>query len=90
MSNITAGMKRKYVGIDCEQLYSNKSRNKPVEGRVDPTFGQRSALPGLDDDTSMEADEEGLNYDEEEDAALAYLRAVRLVPICSQEEQDLC
>lgn len=73
--------KRKHDEDSTEQLYSNKSRSRPtVEPRMDPTYGQRSALPGLDDDTTMEGDEELLNYDEDMDA-LAYLRAVRLVTI---------
>ncbi|KAI1001247.1 hypothetical protein K3495_g6952 [Podosphaera aphanis] len=34
-------------------IYSNKSRCRPsLEARVDPVFGQRSAFPGLDDETS--------------------------------------
>lgn len=66
-------------------------------GKVDPTFGQRSAIPGLDDDYSYEepgSGEENLDYGScasgsegmsEEDKvgreAMQYLRAVRLV-IC--------
>ncbi|EHK97588.1 hypothetical protein M7I_6640 [Glarea lozoyensis 74030] len=57
---------------------SNKSRARaPGEAyaRVDPTYGQRSAIPGLDDETN--GDDEGtLNYDEDMDA-IAYLRSVR-------------
>jgi hypothetical protein len=59
---------------------SNKSRARvPGEAyaRVDPTYGQRSAIPGLDDETSVD-DEGTLNYDEDMDA-IAYLRSVRLV-----------
>jgi len=75
-----SGIKRKYEDGEGEQLYSNKSRNRPSEGRFDPTYGQKSAIPGLDDDNTMEADDEGLNYhDEVELSAMAYLRAVRLV-----------
>ena len=47
-----------------------------MEARVDPTYGQRSAIPGLDDDTVMEGDEDTLDYDEDMEA-LKYLRAVR-------------
>jgi hypothetical protein len=50
-----------------------------VEARVDPTYGQRSAIPGLDDDTTMngdDGDDGELNYEEDMDA-LAYLRSVR-------------
>lgn len=50
---------------------------KTVEARVDPTYGQRSAIPGLDDDTSF-GDEDELDYSEDMNA-LEYLRSVRLV-----------
>lgn len=73
------GTKRKNEEEYSGEVYSNKSRSRPsVEARIDPTYGQRSAIPGLDDDTTMEGEEDDLNYDEEMDA-LAYLRAVRLV-----------
>jgi hypothetical protein len=42
-------------------------------GRVDPTSGQRSAIPGLDD----ENEDSDLEYGEEMEDALSYLRAVR-------------
>jgi hypothetical protein len=74
-----AGAKRKHEDDPPEQVYGNKSRHRPaVEPRVDPTYGQRSAIPGLDDETTMEGDEDWMNYDDDMDA-LAYLRAVRLV-----------
>ena len=74
-----AGTKRKHGEDSPDAFYSNKSRSRPsVEARIDPTYGQRSAIPGLDDDTIMEGEDEDLNYDEEMDA-LAYLRSVRLV-----------
>lgn len=70
--------KRKYGQDSPEQ--GNKSRHRPtVEPRVDPTYGQRSAIPGLDDDTIMEGEEEWMNYDDDGMDALAYLRSVRLV-----------
>jgi hypothetical protein len=76
-----AGTKRKHGEESSEAVYTSKSRSRPsVEGRIDPTYGQRSAIPGLDDDTVMEGDDEDLNYDEGMDA-LAYLRSVRLVHI---------
>ncbi|CAD6446138.1 5a7e112b-f7e6-4b14-8619-5b46ad6565a2 [Sclerotinia trifoliorum] len=49
-------------------LYSNKRSNPVREGRVDPVYGQRSALPADDDSVSL--DEDGLD-------ALSYLRSVR-------------
>lgn len=72
------GTKRKSRGDTPEEVYNHRARSKPsAEARVDPTYGQRSAIPGLDDDTVQ--DEGGLDYDDEEMDALAYLRAVRLV-----------
>jgi hypothetical protein len=76
---IMAGIKRRHGEELSDTVYSNKSRSRPsIEARVDPTYGQRSAIPGLDDDTTMEGEEDDLTYDEEMDA-LAYLRSVRLV-----------
>ena len=74
-----AGMKRK-ESDDSDHLYSNKSRSRPsvVEARVDPTYGQRSALPGLDDETTASWDDDGLSYyDDTSLEALNYLRSVR-------------
>lgn len=72
-----SGTKRKHESDSPDQVYNNKSKaRKSVEGRVDPTYGQRSAIPGLDDDTTIADDE--LSYNEDMDA-LAYLRAVRFV-----------
>jgi hypothetical protein len=69
--------KRKYSDESPTGIYDNKSRaRQSVEARVDPTYGQRSALPGLDDET-LDYDDE-LNYGDEMDA-LAYLRSVRQV-----------
>jgi len=83
------GTKRKHGDDSTDALYTNKSRSRPSgEARIDPTYGQRSAIPGLDDDTIMEGEDEDLNYDEEMDA-LAYLRSVRLVGLLyvrSEEE----
>lgn len=70
--------KRKHPGDSTDELYSNKTRSKPSAiARVDPTYGQRSAIP-LDDESGSVDDNGGLAYDEEMDA-LAYLRSVRLV-----------
>ena len=73
--------KRKFEDNSSETLYSNKARAKPtVEGRIDPTYGQRSALPGLDDEeVAFDGDDDSLNYDDSMDA-ISYLRSVRLVP----------
>jgi hypothetical protein len=40
--------------------------------RIDPTYGQRGALPGLDDGYEGESDQDELSKD-----AMAYLRTVR-------------
>jgi hypothetical protein len=73
-----AGTKRK-DSDDLDHLYSNKSRSRPsvIEARVDPTYGQRSALPGLDDETETSWDDERLSYDDISLEALNYLRLVR-------------
>jgi hypothetical protein len=72
-----AGTKRKHGEGSSDPLYSNKSRSRPsiVESRVDPTYGQRSAIPGLD----TAGDEDELDYGEDGSDALSYLRSVRLV-----------
>lgn len=57
------------------QLYNNRSRARPsvVEARVDPTYGQRSAIPGLDNESTTSWDDD----DETSLEALKYLRSVR-------------
>ncbi|CZS91883.1 uncharacterized protein RAG0_02436 [Rhynchosporium agropyri] len=71
-----AETKRKSRGDTPEAESSHKLRSKPsAEAKVDPTYGQRSAIPGLDNETLQYSDEE-FDYDEDMDA-LAYLRAVR-------------
>ena len=73
-----AGTKRKSRGDTPEDIHSSNSRARPSsEAKVDPTYGQRSAIPGLDNET-LEYGDEDFDYDEDMDA-LAYLRAVRLV-----------
>jgi len=61
--------------VSAEPLYNNKYQSTPAN--VDPTYGQRSAFPGLDDDYEQGGDGDP-DYDEEMDA-MVYLRAVRLV-----------
>ncbi|CAL3973391.1 unnamed protein product [Diplocarpon coronariae] len=71
------GVKRKSRGHTPEETPNKKSRCKPsVEAKVDPVYGQRSAIPGLDDYTLYNGEDSDYNYDDEIDA-LAYLRAVR-------------
>lgn len=85
-----AGKKRKHGDDSLDAVFTNKSRSRPsAEGRIDPTYGQRSAIPGLDDDTIMEGEDKNLNYDGEMDA-LAYLRSVRLVhSTCDPSKEEL-
>jgi hypothetical protein len=52
------------------------SKPKQAEGKPDPTYGQRAAFPGLDDDESAQISDDDLEFEENGDA-LAYLRAVR-------------
>jgi hypothetical protein len=82
MPTMVAGTKHKQEEeVFPARLYSNKSRSRPsvVEARVDPIYGQRSALPGLDNDNEPTAvwDEDGLPYDDGGMDALSYLRSVR-------------
>lgn len=83
-----AGTKRKYDYESNGESPSNKSRpNKQVEPRVDPTYGQRSALPGLDEiATKREADNDSLLSFEDEMDAQSYLRSVRLVRLVTSPE----
>ncbi|KAK4192462.1 hypothetical protein QBC35DRAFT_483876 [Podospora australis] len=52
------------------------SKSKSTEAKTDPTYGQRSAFPGLDDEVAAQISDEDLEFEECGDA-LAYLRAVR-------------
>lgn len=81
------GTKRKHGQDSPNELYSHKSRAKPtVEARVDPTYGQRSAIPGLDDDANIEGYDDEVNYDDQD--ALSYLRAVRLVLVPHTQQKS--
>lgn len=75
--------------IDLESIGATKrSRQSPPVasqsisyGRVDPTYGQRSAIPGLDEDAYGDTESE-IAYEDEGGItgdALAYLRSVRWV-----------
>ncbi|KAL2019589.1 hypothetical protein VTK56DRAFT_9486 [Thermocarpiscus australiensis] len=69
---------------DEETSYSSNKRRrdqqssklKHAEGKPDPTYGQRVAFPGLDDNEASQSMDDDLEYEENGDA-LAYLRAVR-------------
>lgn len=84
-----AGTKRKHGDDSTDTVYNSKSRSRPsAEARIDPTYGQRSAIPGLDDDTIMEGEDGDLKYDEEMDA-MTYLRSVRLVhQVCIKSKEE--
>lgn len=72
-----AGTKRKHGDNTPGQINGSKSqaRQSEVQPRLDPTYGQRSALPGLDDD-NITADDD-LDYAETDSEALHYLKTVR-------------
>jgi hypothetical protein len=81
------GPKRSHNAVtadDNESSYSTSKRRreqqgskpKQAEGKPDPTYGQRAAFPGLDDDASGQISDDELEFEESGDA-LAYLRAVR-------------
>ncbi|KAK4136954.1 hypothetical protein BT67DRAFT_417536 [Trichocladium antarcticum] len=55
---------------------NKKEKDKHLEGKPDPTYGQRAAFPGLDDDEPGQIIDDDLEY-EEDFGALAYLKAVR-------------
>lgn len=55
---------------------NKKEKDKHLEGKPDPTYGQRAAFPGLDDDEPRQIIDDDLEY-EEDFGALAYLKAVR-------------
>ncbi|SPQ19065.1 d7e2c077-36d8-4dd7-935c-52588288f31a [Thermothielavioides terrestris] len=83
------GSKRDYSDLtaddndDLSLSSSNKRRReqqgsklRQAESKADPTYGQRVAFPGLDDDEPAQLTDDDLEF-EEHDEALAYLRAVR-------------
>ncbi|KAH6628322.1 hypothetical protein F5144DRAFT_578660 [Chaetomium tenue] len=80
------GPKRNHNAVmagDDNESSSNKRRReqqpskpKQVEGKPDPTYGQRTAFPGLDDDGSAQFSDDDLEFEQNAEA-LAYLRAVR-------------
>jgi single-stranded DNA-binding protein len=86
---VTMGPKRNHnavtAGDDNDSSYSSSnkrrreqqnSKPKQVEGKPDPTYGQRTAFPGLDDDGSAQISDDDLEFEANAEA-LAYLRAVR-------------
>lgn len=78
---MTNNKKRKFDHDSGAELFNQKNWRPTEEPRVDPTYGQRSAIPGLDS-VAYGEDEESLSYDDDMDA-LSYLRAVRLVHLLS-------
>ena len=83
LTHETMGTKRKRATPPGSPAVFNNKMKTSVEARVDPTYGQRNALPGLDPDTRDQADEDSqISYDDDGnmgDDALSYLRSVRLV-----------
>ena len=66
---------------------SNGPPKEASQGRIDPTYGQRSAFPGLDEDSSAAAEDDELDYGDDAEA-LSYLRAVRCVTFQSHIPVD--
>ncbi|KFY09497.1 hypothetical protein V492_05480 [Pseudogymnoascus sp. VKM F-4246] len=54
----------------------NAPPKEGTQGRIDPTYGQRSAFPGLDEEEGFGDDDDDLDYGDDA-GALSYLRAVR-------------
>ncbi|KFY28854.1 hypothetical protein V493_02732 [Pseudogymnoascus sp. VKM F-4281 (FW-2241)] len=54
----------------------NPPPKEGTQGRIDPTYGQRSAFPGLDEGGGFTAEDDDLDYGDD-DGAISYLRAVR-------------
>lgn len=56
----------------------NAAPKEGTQGRIDPTYGQRSAFPGLDEESGFGEKDDDLDYGDNAEA-LSYLRAVRCV-----------
>lgn len=80
---MTGAKRKRPSSPESTSIYSSKTRAKAVvEARVDPTYGQRSALPGLDIGNGQEYDCDGAGSCSEEDGeigvlAIEYLQSVR-------------
>ena len=57
---------------------SNAPPKEGTQGRIDPTYGQRSAFPGLDEEGGFGTEDDDLYYGDDA-GAISYLRAVRCV-----------
>lgn len=74
-SSVSYNSKRHRNSFDDEDGMTSQSH---TQGKLDPTFGQRSAIPGLDDYSRVEYEDGELDYgDDEDENALSYLRSVR-------------
>ncbi|OBT39721.1 hypothetical protein VE00_09895 [Pseudogymnoascus sp. WSF 3629] len=54
----------------------NAPPKEGTQGRLDPTYGQRSAFPGLDDEGGFGTEDDDLDYGDDA-GAISYLRSVR-------------
>jgi hypothetical protein len=68
------GPKRSRVSNDNSPVIASQSVS---HGRVDPTYGQRSAIPGLDDYDGHESGDADSEYGDVDGDALRYLKSVR-------------
>lgn len=59
-----------------EQQPMKKAKKEKSKPRIDPTYGQASAFPGLDSYSAYADKEDDLDY-EDDIEALQYLQAVR-------------
>ncbi|ELR07127.1 hypothetical protein VC83_02414 [Pseudogymnoascus destructans] len=77
-----AKSKRDSAFLDYDEPFKRPrhSGNAPpkegTQGRIDPTYGQRSAFPGLDEDGGFGTEDNDLDYGDDA-GAISYLRAVR-------------
>ena len=80
--------KRKNALVDYDGLYdepadervkcprTDRKQKQSSQARVDPTYGQRSAFPGLDSYSAYTDEDDDLEYGDDIEA-LQYLQAVR-------------
>lgn len=74
--------KRDSASLDYDEPSKRPRHNAPqkegTQGRIDPTYGQRSAFPGLDGEGGFAEEDDDLDYGDDA-GAMSYLRSVRYV-----------
>ncbi|KFY05083.1 hypothetical protein O988_00285 [Pseudogymnoascus sp. VKM F-3808] len=72
--------KRDSSSVDYDEPSKRPRHNAPqkegTQGRIDPTYGQRSAFPGLDGEGGFAEEDDDLDYGDDA-GAMSYLRSVR-------------